>query len=170
MNWIARTLSAAALGLAATATIAPSVSIAAEPRLDPRIAGTEGIIGYWKADMKASTYPKNQPVVAIRSFAYTEGGKILVSFASKGTDGKLTFGHWAATPDGTPAIEYHVDANSYPYNVVSWKLVGKGRLELTVARNGSSYICIYQLSDDGQTLNYSYGDTNIVYRRWDLVD
>lgn len=169
MNLFAKTLAAFALGAASVATFAP-VAIAAPPAMDPRIAGTEGLIGYWKADLAASTYPKNKPVAAIRSFAYTEEGKILVSFASKGADGKMTFGHWAAAPDGSKEIEYHVDANSYPYNVVSWELVGEGKLELTVARNGSSYKCIYQLSADGKTLNYSYGDTNIVYRRWDLTN
>src|SRR3546814_9135267 len=96
----------------------------------------EGLIGMWKADIQASTYKGTKPQAAWRSFAYTEGGKVLVSFATRSASGAITSGHWAAQVDGTPGIEYHSSAGAIPYNVVSWKTVGQGRLHLVVSRHG----------------------------------
>src|SRR3546814_2194394 len=69
----------------------------------------------WKADIQASTYKGTKPQAAWRSFAYTEGGKVLVSFATRSASGAITSGHWAAQVDGTPGIEYHSSAGAIPY-------------------------------------------------------
>jgi hypothetical protein len=164
---------AIALSLGTTGAVAlPIAAVAAEglPQRDPREIAPAALIGYWKADLAASTYPGAKPAAAYRSFAFSENGKVLVSFVTRGADGKTTFGHWAAQTDGTPAIEYHSSGGSLPWNVVSWKSTGEGRLALTVSRQGAATIeAIYQLSADGQTLTYSYGKTIVVYRRWDLL-
>ncbi|GAB7550691.1 hypothetical protein NRB_01850 [Novosphingobium sp. 11B] len=158
---------------AGAATALPRVAVAAEglPQHDPREIAPAALIGYWKADLAASTYPGAKPAAAYRSFAFTEDGKVLVSFVTRSADGKTTFGHWAAQTDGTPAIEYHSSGGSLPWNVVSWKPDAQGRLALTVSRQGKpTILATYQLSADGRTLTYSYDKTTIVYRRWTLVD
>lgn len=160
---------AAATGLTVGA---PATAIAAEglPQRDPREIAPEGLIGYWKADLAASTFGGARPAAAYRSFAYTADGKVLVSFTTKSAEGKITFGHWAAQLDGTPAIEYHSNGGSLPWNVVAWKPDAQGRLALTVSRQGKpTILATYQLSADGQTLTYSYDKTTIVYRRWDMA-
>lgn len=160
------------VSLASLTWQAPSPALAAEnqPNRDPREIAPIGLIGYWKADIAASTFPGTKPLSQIRSFAFTADGKVLVSFATRAADGKITFGHWAAQVDGTPALEYHSLGNSLPWNVVSWKVVGEGRLALTVSRLGRATIeATYQLSDDQQTLTYSYGETVVIYRRWNLT-
>lgn len=163
---------AIALGLAMSiAGAMPAMAAPGAIVTDAREQAPKGLIGMWKADIAASTYKGPKPQAAWRSFAYTERGKVLVSFATRNAGGVISSGHWAAQVDGTPAIEYHSSARSVPYNVVSWKLVGKGRLELIVSRHGVVDLqATYQLSDDGQTLTYSYGDTTIVYRRWTMID
>lgn len=156
---------------AATASTLPQAVLAAEglPQRDPREIAPDALIGYWKADLAASTYPGAKPAAAYRSFAYTEGGKVLVTFVTRSADGRTTFGHWAAQMDGTPAIEYHSNGGSLPWNVVSWKPDAQGRLALTVARQGKPTIeAVYQLSADGKTLTYSYDKTVVVYRRWTM--
>src|SRR3546814_4123376 len=78
---------------------------------------------------------------------------------------------WAAQVDGTPGIEYHSSAGAIPYNVVSWKTVGQGRLHLVVSRHGKTDLdATYQLSQDGKTLTYSYDGSSIVYHRWTMID
>ncbi|WP_330705486.1 hypothetical protein [Novosphingobium resinovorum] len=154
---------------ATTASALPQMAIAAEglPERDPREIAPDALIGYWKADLAASTYPGAKPTAAYRSFAYTEGGRVLVSFVSRSADGKTTFGHWAAQTDGTPSIEYHSSGGSLPWNVVSWRPDAQGRLALTVSRQGKPTIeATYQLSADGKTLTYSYAKTVVVYHRW----
>jgi len=158
-----------ALAILATGTQAAEPAAQAAPLHDAREMAPEGLIGFWRADLAASTFPGTKPGVALRSFAYDADGKVLVSFASRGTDGTITSGHWSAQVDGTPGVEYHSRAGSIAFNVVSWKVVGDGRLALTVTRGGKVDIeAIYQLSPDGQTLTYSYGKTVIVYHRWNL--
>jgi len=130
----------------------------------------EALIGMWKADLAASTFPGPAPKAMLRSFAYSEEGKVLVSFASHNAQGVVSSGHWAAQADGTPGIEYHSSAKSVPYNVVSWRMAGEGRLELTVSRHGEvAGTGVYQLSPDGETLTYTYGEMTVVYRRWDML-
>ncbi len=164
-------LSACALAIG-TMGLAPA-AIAAEGDVitDAREIAPDGLIGIWKADMEASSYGHAKPQAAYRTFYYTEDGKILVSFQTLGATGNISFGHWAAQLDGTPGIEYHSSAKSVPYNVVSWQPGEDGRLYLDVSRHGETYIkAIYELSADKQTLKYSYGDTTVVYRRWNLKD
>jgi len=172
MKHIIKCAAIAAMSLASV-TMPTMQALAAEgvPTHDPRELAPNALIGYWKADLAASTFPGAKPASAIRSFAFTEGGRVLVSFATRSADGKITFGHWAAQVDGTPSLEYHSNGASIPWNVVSWKVVGEGRLALTVSRGGQPTIeATYQLSPDGQTLTYSYDKTVIVYRRWTMVD
>ena len=170
MKGIAAHALALTLG-AVTASALPQVVVAAEglPQRDPREIAPDALIGYWKADLAASTFPGPKPAAAYRSFAYTEGGRVLVSFVSRSADGKTTFGHWAAQIDGTPSIEYHSSGGALPWNVVAWKPDGQGRLALTVSRQGKPTIeATYQLSVDGKTLTYRYGKTVVVYRRWTM--
>src|SRR3546814_12117857 len=83
-----------------TATTDPSTEFT-----DAREKAPEGLIGMWKADIQASTYKGTKPQAAWRSFAYTGGGKVLVSFATRSASGAITSGHWAAQVDGPPGIE-----------------------------------------------------------------
>jgi len=161
---------------AALATLWPAVATAQTPAQttsirDAREQAPAALIGYWKADLAASTYAGGKPRAATRSFAYTEGGRILVSFATLNASGAFSFGHWAAQVDGTPAVEYHSAAGSIAYNEVSLRKVDDRTLNLTVTRHGKVDLeAVYQLSADGRTLTYSYGDNVIVYRPWNLAD
>ena len=138
---------------------------------DAREQAPAALIGHWKADLAASTYTGNKPQAATRSFAYTEGGRVLVSFATLTASGALTSGHWAAQVDGTPAIEYHSSAGAIAYNVVSFRKLDERTLSLTVTRHGKLDLeARYQLAADGRTLTYSYDGNSIVYRPWNLVD
>lgn len=157
----------------ASAPLSLAAAYAAEGDMltDAREQAPEGLIGMWKADIEASSFPGDAPKALIRSFAYTEDGAVLVSFAGHYASGRVTSGHWAAQVDGTPGIEYHSSAGSVPYNVVSWEVIGEGNLALKVFRHGElSLEAEYQLSEDGQSLEYTYGETTIIYRRWDLLD
>lgn len=145
---------------------------AAEPQQalhDAREQAPAGIIGMWKVDLAASTYKGTKPQIATRTFAYTEDGKILVSFATLNAAGALSSGHWAAQVDGSPAIEYHSSAGALAFNVVSLKKVDDATLDLTVTRHGKvSLQATYKISPDGKTLTYSYEGNVIVYRPWNL--
>ncbi|MBN8831744.1 MAG: hypothetical protein J0G94_14250 [Sphingomonadales bacterium] len=138
---------------------------------DAREQAPAGIIGMWKVDLAASTYKGTKPQAAIRTFAYTEDGKILVSFATLNAAGALSSGHWAAQVDGTPAIEYHSSAGALAYNVVTLSKVDDATLGLTVTRHGKVDLqAIYKISPDGKTLTYSYDGNVIVYRPWNLAN
>lgn len=166
-------LAVAAIPLALPLALSSPVHAAQSPAplTDAREVAPDGLIGFWKADLAASSVPDHKPVVALRSFAYDVDGKVLVSFASRGADGTVTSGHWSAQIDGPPSVEYHSAAGALAYNVVSWKAAGEGRLALTVTRHGKVSIeAIYQLSPDRQTLTYSYGQTVYIYHRWNLGD
>jgi hypothetical protein len=164
----------AAFLMAGAALLAPAIPALAAPGdqlTDAREQAPVGLMGMWMADLEASTFPGAKPKAMLRSFAYTEDGRVLVSFATHNAQGAVSSGHWAAQVDGTPAIEYHSSANSVPYNVVSWRLVGEGRLDLTVSRHGKvDGTGSYQLAADGQTLTYTYGEMTAIYRRWNMVD
>ncbi|MBC2667154.1 hypothetical protein H7F51_16665 [Novosphingobium flavum] len=159
----------------AGAIIAPQAR-AAEPAPgaalhDAREQAPAALIGTWKVDLAASTYTGPKPQAAIRSFAYTEGGKILVSFTTLTANGALTSGHWAAQVDGTPAIEYHSSAGALAFNVVSLTKANDTTLNLVVSRNGKvSLKATYSLSADGKVLTYSYDGNVIIYRPWNLVN
>src|SRR3546814_5326938 len=83
----------------------PATAAPGDQLTDAREQAPEGLIGMWKADIQASTYKGTKPQAAWRSFAYTEGGKVLVYFAIRSASGSITSGHWAAQVDGTPGIE-----------------------------------------------------------------
>lgn len=134
---------------------------------------TPGLIGMWKADLNASTYgaPAQKPKTALRSFAYTEDGKVLVTFMTLNAAGRYSTGHWAAQVDGTPAVEYHSAGGSIPYNIVNFTKVDDKNFNLIVTRAGRVDIrATYKLSDDQKTLTYAYGGNTIVYKRWDAMD
>lgn len=158
-------MAAPAMAASASGATAP------EGHRDAREIIPAAMIGPWKVDLEASKYTGNKPRVALRTFAYTEGGKVLVTFMTVGANGNYSTGHWAVQADGTPGSEYHSSAGSIPYNVVSLKKVNETTLNLTVSRHGKVSIeAVYTISDDGKTLTYAYGGNNIVYRRWDKLD
>lgn len=160
------------LALTAIHGVASVPALAADaPLTDAREQAPAALIGAWKADLAASKYPGAKPQAALRTFAYTEDGKILVNFVTVNAQGQVSSGHWAAQVDGTPAIEYHSSAKSVPYNVVSLTKVDETKLNLTVTRHGKvDLTATYTLSPDGSRLTYAYGDTAIVYRRWTYLD
>lgn len=154
-----------------SASAPPAAGSAPEGHRDAREVVPAALIGPWKVDLDASKYAGNKPRVSIRTFAYTEDGKLLVTFMTVGANGNYSTAHWAVQVDGTPGSEYHIAAGSIPYNVVSLKKISETVLNLTVSRNGKVSIeAVYTLSDDGKTLTYAYGGNNIVYRRWDKMD
>lgn len=158
---------------AAMAYAMPAAQAAEEPwhGTDARQQVPNALLGAWKADVAASHYTDPSPRKALRFFAYTEGGKVLVSFMTLNAKGQLSSGHWAAQVDGTPAVEYHSQGGSIPFNVVYFTKVDDYNYHLVVKRNGKLEITAdYNLSKDGKTLTYSYGETVIVYHRWDMMD
>jgi len=167
-----------ALGLSLLAAIAvAALPAAAAPapaageRRDAREQAPPGLLGLWKADIAASTYPSAKPRSALRSFQYTADGKVMVSFMTVGANGAYSAGHWAAQVDGTPGIEYHTAAGSTPYNQVVFKKLDDATLDLVVSRHGVVNLhATYKIAPDGQTLTYSYDQTTIVYRRWEKMD
>jgi hypothetical protein len=159
------------LALSAGLGLGAQQAMSAEAYRDAREQVPAALIGPWKVDMAASTYAGTKPQAALRTFQYTEDGKVLVTFMTLGANGAYSTGHWAAHPDGTPGIEYHSSAGSIPYNVVSLKKVDETTLNLTVTRHGKVTLeAVYTLSADGKTLTYTYGDNRLVYRRWDKMD
>ncbi|MCW2387315.1 hypothetical protein M2333_000361 [Sphingobium sp. B11D3B] len=168
-SWI-RTLLAGAM-MATSLSVSPvSAAEPAQSLRDAREQAPAGIIGLWKVDLVASTYKGAKPQAAIRSFAYTEDGKILVSFTTLTASGALTSGHWAAQVDGTPGIEYHSTAGGLAYNVVSLRKVDDATLSLTVTRHGKVDLqATYKISPDGKTLTYSYDGNILIYRPWNLL-
>jgi hypothetical protein len=158
----------------ALAQAAPAPAPAAAPahvRSDAREQVPAALLGMWKADIAASTYSSTPPREALRSFQYTADAKVLVTFMTVGADGAVTMGHWAAQVDGTQALEYHSNAGSTPYNVVTLTKVDERNFNLVVSRAGVTNITgTYLLSEDGQTLTYKYvaggKETTVVYRRW----
>jgi hypothetical protein len=160
-------LAGAALALSLPVTAA---SAAGELR-DAREQAPAGMIGMWKVDLAASTYAGTKPQAAVRTIAYTEDGKILVSFATLNAAGNLSSGHWAVQVDGTPGIEYHSSAGGLAYNVINVKKVDDSTLHLAVTRHGKLDMeATYKISADGKVLTYSYGKNVLVYRPWNLVN
>ncbi len=164
MHYLARLAVTVTLALAAHATMS------AEYR-DAREQVPPALLGIWKVDMDSSTYSGSKPKVALRSFQYTQDGKVLVTFITLNAAGVYSTGHWAAQLDGTDAIEYHSSAGSIPYNVVRLTKLDERNLQLVVLRHGQvSMNATYQISEDGTTLTYKYGSNVLVYRRWDQMN
>ncbi|WP_338333603.1 hypothetical protein [Acetobacter sp. LMG 32666] len=157
----------------AMAYVTPTVHAAEEPwhGTDARQQVPDALLGPWKADISASHYTDPPPRKALRFFSYTEGGKVLVTFMTLTAKGQFSSGHWAAQVDGTPAVEYHSQGGSIPFNVVYFTKVDDYNYHLVVKRNGKLEITAdYSLSKDGKTLFYRYGGTEVVYHRWDMME
>lgn len=151
---------------------AQTPALAAPPvRRDAREQAPPGLIGLWKADIAASTYSGAKPKSALRSFAYTADGKVLVTFMTVGASGAYSAGHWAAQPDGSDSLEYHSAAGSTPYNIVRLTKTDDKNLDVEIVRFGKvTDHYHYTLSDDLKTLTYTYPNNKIVYRKWEAMD
>ena len=171
---LSRRLGAAmCLSVVVMGAVAPAARAAEEAwhGADARQQVPDALLGPWKADIPASHYTDPPPRKALRFFSYTEGGRVLVSFMTLNAKGQYSSGHWAAQVDGTPAIEYHSQGGSIPFNVVYFTKVDDYDYHLVVKRNGRLEITAdYSLSRDGRTLSYRYGDTVVVYHRWDMME
>jgi hypothetical protein len=168
---LAMALAAPALAQAPAATPAAAAPAAPRQFRDARERAPAALIGLWKADLAASTFGGAKPKSALRSFAWTEDGKVLVTFMTVGANGAYTSGHWAAQVDGTDGIEYHSTAGSIPYNIVRLTKVDEKNLDLVVFRHSQTPDRYhYTLSDDGKTLTYTYPNNKIVYRKWEAMD
>ncbi|MCG4272535.1 hypothetical protein [Acetobacter senegalensis] len=157
----------------AVGLLAPAAQAAEEAwhGIDARQEMPDVLLGPWKADIAASHYTDPPPRKALRFFSYTEGGKVLVSFMTLNAKGQFSSGHWSASVDGTPGIEYHSQGGSIPFNVVYFTKVDDYDYHLVVKRNGKVEITAdYSLSKDGRTLSYRYGDNVIIYHRWNMMD
>ncbi|MEO4001876.1 hypothetical protein [Mesorhizobium sp. CAU 1732] len=133
---------------------------------DARELIAKEFLGVWEADLDQSSFEGNAPLRALRTFQFTEEGKVLVTFMTWPSNGNFSMGHWAAQTDGTPGIEYHIRAGSIPYNTIELTATDERSLDLRVLRHGEeSLAATYELSEDGETLNYSYGQTTIVYNK-----
>ena len=157
----------------AMAHVTPTAHAAEEPwhGTDALQQVPNALLGPWKADIAASHYTDPPPRKALRFFSYTEGGKVLVSFMTLNAKGQFSSGHWAAQVDGTPAVEYHSQGGSIPFNVVYFTKTDDYNYHLVVKRNGKLEITAdYSLSKDGKTLSYRYGGTEVIYHRWDMME
>jgi hypothetical protein len=158
-------------GLVVTAALALTAPVGMAEYRDAREQVPPALLGMWKVDIAASTYGGTKPKAALRSFQYTEGGKVLVTFMTLNAAGAYSSGHWAAQLDGTDGIEYHSSAGSIPYNIVRLTKVDERNLVLAVLRHGQETMsATYQLSEDGKTLTYAYGSNILVYRKWEQMD
>ena len=170
---LAMTLSAMALALAAPAAAqqaAPAPSLHANAFEQAPAA----LLGAWKADVAASKYAGTPPRANYRTFAYTDGGKVLVSSMTLGATGRQSMLHWAVALDGSPAPEFTSGNRSIPSSVVGLKKQDETTLVMTVWQYGKVTLTgSFKLSPDGGTLTYTYGakgdDNVITYKKWDMV-
>lgn len=136
----------------------------------------EELLGVWKADIAASHYVGTAPQNNIRSFSYTEGGKVLVTSTTRNAAGRISMLHWAVQLDGTPAAEYTQVSRSTPASLVGLKMEDSQTFVMTVLEHGQiTLVGEMKLSDAGETLTYSYGapgaeQNRIVYHRWTMND
>ncbi len=150
-------LSAALVFGAASASAQTAAPAAPVAHVDARERVPAALLGFWKADVAASTYSGTPPREQLRLFSYTADAKVLVTFINTNAAGVTSSGHWAAQVDGSEALEYHSSAGSIPYNVVTLTKVDERNLTLTVGRAGVEDMKgSYALSEDGQTLTYTY--------------
>lgn len=167
-------LTALALAAPVAAQPAAPAAAAAAAHRNAYEQAPAALLGAWKADVAASKYGGARPAANIRTFSYTDGGKVLVSSISQNAAGRISMLHWAVQLDGTPAPEF-TDANaSVPSSLVGLKKQDDQTFVMTVWRNGAVTLTGgFKLSPDGQTLTYTYGPTgtenNIVYRRLNMA-
>tara|TARA_R110002072_G_scaffold303107_2_gene493819 strand:+ start:96328 stop:96852 length:525 start_codon:yes stop_codon:yes gene_type:complete len=136
----------------------------------------EALLGVWKADISASQYINTPPRKNIRSFSYTQDGKVLVTSTTLNSAGRVSMLHWAVQLDGTPAPEFTQVSRSTPASLVGLKMEDTQTFIMTVSKHGEVTLTgEMQLSEDGDTLTYRYGQPNgeqnrIVYHRWDMSE
>jgi hypothetical protein len=153
----------------ASAQTAPAKTVPANAQEE----APEALLGAWQADVAVSRYTGTPPRSNIRTFSYTDEGKLLVTSLTVNAQGRVSLLHWAVTLDGTPGKEFTQVSRSTPASLVSLKKLNDKNLEMTVYKYGHVDLTGgYRLSDDGQTLTYTYGppggpQNNIVYRRLD---
>jgi hypothetical protein len=149
------------------------VSAAEEKPRDARDEAPPALIGPWKLDLEASSWPPERPAFRseVRTFQYTAEGRVLVTFMRVQADGSYITGHWAAYSDGTPTVEYRGEWGSVVWAVVSLKKLNDTALNVTATRYGKVTVeSQYVLSPDGKTLTYTLGKNKMVYRRWDTMN
>ncbi|WP_374572054.1 hypothetical protein [Phenylobacterium sp.] len=132
------------------------------------------LLGAWKADVAASSYAGEPPQANIRTFSFTQDGKVLVTSTTRNSKGRVAMLHWAVQLDGSPSPEFTDYNGSTPTNVVALRMADETTFNLTVWRHGKVTLTgVMKLSADGQTLTYTYGgegrNNTIIYRKWDMA-
>lgn len=134
----------------------------------------EALLGVWKADVEASRYTGTTPLNNIRTFSFTQDGKLLVTSTTLNAEKRISMLHWIVQLDGTPAPEFTSASRSTPASLVGLKMENERTFVMTVSKHGAVTLTgRMTLSEDGQTLTYVYGSpgapqNHIVYRRWDM--
>lgn len=178
-------LSAAALSLAVQLAVAapaaaqpaaaPAAATAPAPVRNAQEMAPAALLGAWKADIAASRYTGTAPRNNIRTFSYTDQGKVLVSSMTLNAAGRQSMLHWAVQLDGTPTLEFMSSTGSIPASLVSLKKESETLLRMVVSKHGEVTLTgTMELSANGETLTYAYGapggaQTVIVYRKWDMA-
>jgi hypothetical protein len=166
----AMALSSQSPALAQTASAVP----ATPQHANAQEQAPNALLGAWKVDLGRSKYGGAAPKNNIRTFSYTQDGKLLVTSISLGATGRKSMLHWAVQLDGSPSPEFTDYNGSTPSSVVGLKKQDETTLVLTVWKHGKVTLTgSFKLSPDGETLTYVYGATGgenvIVYKRWDMA-
>lgn len=178
--------SAAALALAAQLFIAAPASsqqaaapapAAPAPVRNAQEMAPSALLGVWKADIAASRYTGTAPRNNIRTFSYTDQGKVLVTSMTLNAAGRISMLHWAVQLDGTPTLEFISGTGSIPASLVALEKQDETTLNMTVSKHGAVTLTgSMKLSPDGETLTYTYGAPTpgaaqnvIIYRKWDMT-
>lgn len=145
-------------------------------RADARERVPTALMGVWKANIAASSYPGNPPREHLRAFQYTAGGKLMVMFFTLGATGNSSFGHWAVQLGGAPADEYFSSNGSTVFAEVTLKESGPTIFNVSEIYQGKIIATgTYKLEENGQrlTLDRISSDgsrTKVVYNRWESVN
>jgi hypothetical protein len=164
----ARVLPAALLLVGVPA--APALAQAWGPPLlehrDARQMAPPALMGIWRAENP------NGGGIFLRSFSYTEDGKVMVSFMGLDPKGVQRWGHWSLQLDGTPGQEYRSDGGAASFAVIRLTKVDDRTFHLTNTVGGVvQATSVWTLSGDGQMLTMARTPTGgalstTVYRRW----
>lgn len=163
---------ACALPALAQAPAAPGPAV--QPLRNAQEQAPDALIGVWKADIAASRYSGPKPRNNIRTFSYTQDGKLLVTSLTLNAEGRVATLNWTVQLDGTPGAEFQDRAGSIPTNVVVLKKQDERTLAMIVSNRGTVALTgSFKLSDDGKTLTYDYGGATshntIIYHKWDMA-
>lgn len=141
---------------------------------DAREQVPAGLIGIWKLDTGASSAAAaGKNVIQLRSFQYSEDGRLLVNFIMVGEDARQMFGHWELQVDGSSGYEFRSDNGSTPIAEIRFKKVDAHTFDLSNLVAGElQSTALYKLSDDEKTLTMTRSNkkgekTTYIYRRWD---